>query len=115
MAKFNLHKIRNIPRDVCTAEQKIAYNLAFGCHISYQSEFDRVKAAGSAAAISEGVSRMIFQALRDYQNAYTYTPGKYDLDAISHALHCGLLQYMNRPRIFTSYADIGNAFPILYN
>ena len=115
MTKFNLHKIRNVPREVCTAEQKIAYNLAFSCHISYQDEFNRVKAAGSAAAISEGVSCMIAQALRDYQNAYTYTPGKYDLDAIFHALHAGLREYMNRPRILSSYEAIGQAFPILYN
>lgn len=115
MAKFNLHKIRNVPRDVCTAEQKIAYNLAFGCHISYQDEFDRVKASGTQAAISEGISRMIRQALHDYQNAYTYTPGKYDLDAIFHALRAGLLEYMNRPRILSSYEAIGQAFPILYN
>ena len=115
MAKFNLHKIRNVSRDVCTAEQKIAYNLAFRCHISHQDEFNRVKAIGNQAAISEGISCMIRQALRDYQAAYAYTSGKYDLDAIFHALHAGLLEYMNRPRILSSYEAIGQAFPILYN
>lgn len=33
MVKY--HKIRNVPLEVCSAEQKIAYNLAFNIHINY--------------------------------------------------------------------------------
>ena len=114
MPRFHLHKIRNIPRDVCTAEQKIAYNLAFRCHISYQEEYNRVKKDGTAAALSAGVYEMIARIIRDYQAAYTFTPGKYDLDAIHHALHVGLKSYMDNPQIYTTFAEIGEAFPILY-
>ena len=38
------HKIAGVEKAVCTAEQKIAYNLAFRAHIANQSEFDRVNA-----------------------------------------------------------------------
>lgn len=112
MPKFNLHKIPNVDLDVCSAEQKIAYNLAFDCHISYQEDFDRVKVEGTEAAIDAGINTMIQKSIQRVLDNPKMK--RYDVDAIAHALHTGLRAYMEKPFIATYYSRIGEAFPILY-
>lgn len=70
------HKIPNVEKSVCTAEQMIAYNIAFRLHISYANQFEE--------------------------------------DAIFSALLAGLYNYLSNFHIFSSYEDIGRAFPAHY-
>lgn len=112
MKKFNLHKIAGVEITICSAEQKIAYNLAFDCHISYQEDFDRVKVEGTETAIDAGVNTMIQKSIRRVLDNPKMK--RYDVDAIAHALHTGLRAYMEKPFIATYYSRIGEAFPILY-
>lgn len=106
------HKIPNVALDVCTAEQKIAYNLAFRCHVSFQLTWDSFE--GMETARSECLHKMIDIEMKNYKCAYTYKPGKYDEDAIFCALNAGLCNYMDHPFIANNYETIGKAFPANY-
>lgn len=107
------HKIRNVSKEVCTAEQKIAYNLAFRAHINFQEEFDRVNAVHPGGARSD-CTRLAHREVESFRRAHDYKPGQYDDDAIFSALLAGLYDYMCRPFIATSYEQIGKAFPAQY-
>lgn len=103
---MKLHKIRNVPLDVCCAEQKIAYNMAFCIHINRGEEYLALQDSKKPAAIE----RMIKEALADYRNAYTYLPGKYNEDAIAKALRNGLASYLETFFIATDFQRIGAVF-----
>lgn len=106
------HKIRNVEKTVCAAEQKIAYNIAFRQHISYQGDFDQVNACDPEAAKSycETLTR---NAISLFRKAPDYKPGRFDEDAISYSLNAGLYGYLSKPFIASSYETIGKAFPAL--
>ncbi len=44
------HKIPNVEKSVCSAEQMIAYNIAFRLHISYADQFKKVSAVNQGGA-----------------------------------------------------------------
>lgn len=103
---MKLHKIRNVPLDVCCAEQKIAYNMAFCIHINRGDEY----LALADAAKPQAIDRMVEDALVDYRNAYTYQPGKYNEDAVAKFLKNGLAKYLENYFIATGYEEIGITF-----
>ncbi len=107
------HKIPNVEKTVCTAEQKIAYNIAFRLHIAYTDQFKKVNAVNPGEARAKCVE-LAKEGLKYYQMAYTYKPGKYDEDAIFSALLAGLYNYLSDYHIFSSYEDVGRAFPAHY-
>ena len=107
------HKIRNVPMEVCTAEQKIASNIAFRLHINYQDDYDKVKGYPEIV-VSDAINQLVTAGVKLYTTAYEYKPGKYNLDAIASALRAGLREYMDKPQIFTMYSQIGKAFPAYY-
>ena len=107
------HKIPNVEKSVCTAEQKIAYNIAFQLYISYADQFKKVNAVNSGAARAD-CDDLARKGLEWYKMAYSYKPGKYDEDAIFSALLAGLYDYLSDSHIFTNYEDIGRAFPAHY-
>lgn len=110
--KLRYNSIQGIDKKTCTAEQKIAYNLAFRCYITYQ---DSYKALGSNFAKSRAIIDMVNDAIKKYCAAYDYVPNKYNLDGIKAALQAGLRSYMekNGP-IASSYKEIGEMFPAHY-
>lgn len=109
--KLTYHKIRGVDKGVCTAEQKIAYNLAFRAHISYQDAFDR------AASVSEICTKeLVHEIIRlEIESAKcSESAARYNLDAIFAALNAGLEGYLRKWFIATSYEEIGRAFPACY-
>lgn len=95
------HKIKGVDKSVCTAEQKIAYNLAFANReYVIRAGYDTATAANKIVEL--------------YQNGYDYKPGKYDIDAIFSALLSGLNDYCKHPFIAADFETIGKAFPALY-
>lgn len=104
------HKIRNVEKTVCAAEQMIAYNIAFRQHISYQSDFDQVNACDPEAAASY-CEKLVNNGLARFRMAPDYKPGKFDEEAISYSLNAGLYGYLLKPFIASSYETIGKAFP----
>lgn len=95
------HKIKGVDKSVCTAEQKIAYNLAFAYReYVMRAGYDTATAANKIVEL--------------YKSSYDYKPGKYDLDAIFSALLAGLKGYCKHPFIATDFETIGKTFPALY-
>lgn len=98
------HKIPGFPLETCTAEQKIAYNLAW----AYS---DCVVRSGSFSGVPEAARWIV----KLYTLGYSYRPGRYDIDAIFCALNAGLQRYIDRKMpILASYGDIGEMFPADY-
>lgn len=104
------HKIRNVSKEVCTAEQKIAYNLARARYSVHKKEFDRVNTANPGAARND-CERLVCL----WMDIYTYGDKvRYDVDAIACALRSGIYDFMCNPFIATSYEQVGRAFPANY-
>ena len=102
--KLKTHKIPGIEKEVCTAEQKIAYNLAFAHYTSIQD------APTAAEALATACHRRDI-SLKELQKNGT----RYNIDAIFCAYNAGIMDYTkSKYHIFTSYEEIGNAFPLLY-
>lgn len=115
MVKLKYHKIRGVPLEVCTAESKIAYNMAFSAHISFQEKWDKARAEKLPAFIfNEFVYDIIEFEMNSYRCAYDYKPGKYNEDAIQDCLRWGLENYMDNPFIASDYAKIGEVFKSWY-
>lgn len=109
------HKIRNVPMDVCTAEQKLAYNVAFRCHISFG---DKIRSVIDAGYPEMDIADLVFQArdimLNFLREDLEKHNKKYDIDAVFCALNAGLRAYIEHPHIYSNYEDIGKAFPAYY-
>lgn len=85
------HKIRGVEKSVCTAEQVIAYNLAFAyCRVNKWSAET---------------------AMRIYRSSAGYS-GRYNDEAIEAALTAGAEAYRAKPFIAYRYDQIGAAFPL---
>ena len=104
------HKIRNIPLDICTCEQKIAYNLAFShAHI--------FRKAYNLSPMQFQKCEVIHEAVKFCMKMWNYNENtyKYDMDAIFCALNAGMEDYIvNNCPIIASYEDIGKMFPANY-
>lgn len=86
-----LHKINGIDLKTCSAEQKIAYNLAFS-YGEYYKDADRL--------------------MELYRLGYVYKQDRYNEEAIKTALHNGLEKYLEKPFIASSYEIIGKTFTL---
>lgn len=96
---MTFRKIPNVEKDICTAEQKIAYNFAF----RYR-DFDG--------------NKELFDLLQvvacDIKNNEKMMQ-RYDIDSIIHCLRNGYIEYRkNYPAIITDYKTIGEIFYTLY-
>lgn len=105
------HKIRGVPMEVCTAEQKIAYNLAFRLHISHGDKYKFIAKNYSKIVLSNVENQLIDEAFRLWENDGTE---RYDIDAIFSALRAGLNDYLLHHFIAADYERIGKAFPAHY-
>ena len=92
-----------MPKSVCTAEQKIAYNIAF---------MDRDWAKRTNMEYAEYLLYTANRLKRDHQDIIE----KYDIDAIIHCLRQGVIEYWRRPGcgVLWDYEEIGKTFPTLY-
>ena len=106
------HKIKNIPLTVCTAEQKIAYNLSFAYYYNVLKEYNRLPMQFQK---SELVYTSVRKMLDLYRMGRDYKPGKYNEDAIFCALNAGFENYLKaKYHILSSYKEIGAMFPANY-
>ena len=106
------HKIKNVSMEVCTAEQKIAYNLAFSNYSWIKKYYDK---APTEICKSEIMSEGILKMLENYKLSWGYKEGRYNEDAIFCCLNAGFRDYINgNIHIFASYEEIGKTFPAHY-
>lgn len=113
MKRQRYHKIPKCEKCVCTAEQMIAYNIAWRLNLTYGDEFRAQLPNVSRIAADEAVFKLRDIGIANYKSAYDYSP-KYDIDSIFGALTAGLAAYLKKPFIATNYEDIGRAFPAHY-
>jgi predicted RNase H-like nuclease len=105
------HKIRNVEKDVCCAEEMIAYNLSFRAHISYGDKFRGYinEKEPIEIEICNTVSEIRDRLIEDYRRDGSK---KYNIDAIFVALNSGLRAYLTKPFIATEYLQVGETFKI---
>ena len=105
------HKIRGVALDVCTKEQKIAYNIAFRLHISSGDAYKKIAATYPRFVVSDAENQLLAHALHEWTRN---GDPRLDVDAIFSALRAGLHEYLLHPFIAADYETVGNAFPALY-
>lgn len=108
--KFKCRKIRNISKNICTCEQKIAYNYAFqyrdiGQKILKQDVSNYLK---SEALFK--IEHWILDSLKKNK-----AMEKYNHDIIMISFKQGFVNYCEKePTILTDYKEIGKIFNIPY-
>lgn len=107
------HKIRNVDKSVCTAEQKIAYNAAFYHTFNYRETWKKTKDNYSRIAQKDFIWEAVHWCMKMIMNDAEICK-KYDIDAIQAALNAGMENYFNGCSILSSYEEIGKTFPALY-
>lgn len=105
------HKIRNVPIEVCTVEQKVAYNEAFSAYINFGETWKKCK---TGLQRSDLVSQIVSYSIEKYKRMDDKFKSRCDIDSFSSSLRFGLEQYMDNYFIATSYKEIGECFPALY-
>ena len=111
------HKIRNVPLEVCTAEAKIAYNLASTYATEYRNAYKKNTSNISRIAVSDLVSETVNWCIKMWKDGEPHqtTPDKYDIDAIFCCLNAGMENYFKSDyTILSDYKEIGKIFPSLY-
>lgn len=104
------HKIRNVEKSVCTAEQKIAYNCAFLIF-----EDSRYNWLGNKDKARSVLAYHETRAIAEHIERLAKSGCKYNLDAAQCALNAGLHDYIfGKYHILNNYEDIGKAFPANY-
>ena len=103
-------KIRGIDKNVCTCEQKIAYNYAFAWKDTY---LRRTKGTELAILKSIALSEIIDFIVKDIKRNEKMQ--KYNIDAIIISFRNGFLSYCEKPFIPTDYNIIGEVFNIPYD
>ena len=104
------HGIGGVKKTICTAEQKIAYNLAWSYKDILLPNFKKC----TWGFQKNGFVREAVRYLTE-QFEKNYPLSKFDIDAIYCCLGAGLEEYYNNGgKILWSYEDIGAAFPALY-
>lgn len=101
------HKIPNVEITVCTAEQMIAYNLAFSAHDLYRKPFADASTEADRFAIVADMARTL--TMRQFRKGI-------NPDAVFASLNAGLYSFLSRNAapIFFSYSEVGAAFPAPY-
>ena len=109
MLKMKVHKIRNVEKSECFAEQKIAYNYAF----SWRSQLEQIEKANIPEFVkSEKRQHIINCVIRGIKEQKI--DKKYNIDAVIHCFRNGINEYLKGYSILTSYKDIGNIFKCSY-
>lgn len=107
------HKIRGVEKSICTAEQKIAYNVAFYRTDEYRDTWKKHKDEYLRFQQKEFILDAVKWCMRFIKMDEAICK-KYDIDAIESALRNGLENYWNGKVVFSSYEEIGQTFPALY-
>lgn len=106
---MNMHKIRGVDKEVCTAEQKIAYNYAF----MYRSTMEKIRDSDTTEITKdEAYQQVIGWLIRGVKD--NGIDKKYNIDAIVHCFRNGIKNYMEGFSVLWNYEDIGKTFPCLY-
>lgn len=116
--KLQYHKIRGVDKSVCTAEQKIAYNMASRIYgdIRFAKVWQQYDSGKVPAFLqNDWESKAIRTYFTTWQRDYNKASAHYNEDAIFSALRAGLHDFIcHHAPIFTTYKEVGQAFPAYY-
>lgn len=102
-------KIRNVEKEVCTAEQKIAYNYAFQWYdIGRKILKTDIAEVGKFSAFAD-IENNVIKSIKEHK-----LDGNYNIDAIIIAFRNGFRNYCENYFIATDYKQIGEMFAIPY-
>ena len=107
---MKVHKIRNVDKKVCFAEQKIAYNYAF----SWRYILEKIYKSDNAEFVKEEAYQDIINHVIDGIKREGIDK-RYNMDVIVHCFRNGIKKYLNGYSILMSYKEIGEIFPCLYD
>ena len=101
------HKIRGVDKQVCTAEQMLAYNFAFSRKDVMKKMYEKCQ---TGINVSEVEIIFVQDCIKTFKNT------KYNLDAIVHIVRKNMKKYaeMEGCGIFASYDEIGKTFACDY-
>lgn len=107
---FKVHKIPKVDLEICTVEQKIAYNIASQIRgeLIYRKEWSEMTYMNKNNAVRDLVQYYVCKHFPE-----TYPKLKCDLDLVFVILNRSIWNYINAEcHIFTNYEEIGNMFPV---
>ena len=102
-------KISGIDKNVCTCEQKIAYNYAFSWMNVYQRRTKGLTNVADKSAVFQDIIDFIIKDIKSKKEMQ-----KYNIDAIIIAFRNGFLKYCEKFFIASEYSEIGDVFKIPY-
>lgn len=98
MNKITFKKIPNVSKEICAAEQKIAYNFAFR-YRDFNGQYELID-----------LIRIVSEDIKSNPKL-----AKYNIDSIIHCFRNGYIEYRkNYPSIIADYETIGKVFFSLY-
>ena len=100
------HKIKGVDRNVCTCEQKIAYNFAF---MWYDTGRRILNSEGTDEEKEEEISTRIY---KNVKNSLEDMRKKYDVELIMEVFKHGFKNYCLNFFIANDYESIGNCFSL---
>lgn len=106
---MKMHKISYIDKNICTCEQKIAYNYAFMWCESLRKIYD----SDNSEVVKREAYQEIINHVIDSIKAHG-TDQRYNIDAIIHCFRNGIENYIKGSSVLWSYEEIGKTFPCLY-
>ncbi len=112
MIELKCKKIRGVDKKTCTAEQKIAYNLAFMCHVGNRHDICDVLKSDKAESVK---CEVLHKVINFYVDIFKqeYGESEYNVDVVWVSLVRGLRGYLCGSNIVaTSYEEIGKMFPL---
>lgn len=107
---MKMHKIRGVDKNICTAEQKIAYNYAFSHRIILEKIYKSDNTKVVKAEAYQDVISLVTKCIKN-----NGIDKRYNIDAIIHCFRNGIENYMKQYSILTSYEEIGKTFVCLYD
>lgn len=100
------HKIRNVDKQVCTAEQMLAYNFAFSMGDTIKRWYNRCTTGIQRSEVTQEFTMM---CMKQFENS------RYNLDAIVHIFRNNIENYVKSGcKIYINYKEIGEMFPCGY-
>lgn len=107
--KLKCKKIRNIDKQVCTCEQKIAYNYAFKWVDTGKKILSSNMAEIGKSQAFMDIEKLVVKSIKENK-----IDKKYNIDAIVIAFRQGFRNYCNNFFIASNYESIGKCFIIPY-
>ena len=103
---MKLKKIYGVPLDVCSGEQKIAYNYAWRYRDILRRNYETAKSK------NDFINKAALAIVDEFIEVYPQS--KINSEGIRLALIGGLEQFITGggSGIFTSYEEVGRAFPL---